>query len=217
MTVFSTEGSKAGSDVRCDYCDNCGYHNPWDQQANDIVAGLAEYNFRKDLRDYFKHQSKDKQYIDNHIENFFKIVKTMIDKDFVIMSETISDAWREQVGEIDNAATLLMLSIVNFMNGDISNHNAYLKEFFKYGKSNIKLCQSVISNLKEIINIKPQNIYKDQFKNRVADDQIQSMKIFSSNYSEIFNEIETDIGLNLLEMENRKYETALSKYDRMQN
>ena len=46
-------------------------------QANDIVAGLTEHKFRKDLRDYFSAQSGHENYISDNIEDFFLIVKNL--------------------------------------------------------------------------------------------------------------------------------------------
>ena len=215
MTVFSTKGAKAGKDVRCDFCDNCGYNNTWEEQATDIIAGQAEHAFRNNLRDYFKNQSKNSLYLENNFDAFLDIVKIMIKDDFLTMGETITDAWMEQIGEDENLASILFLSIVNHSKGDLNRYKAYLSRVFQNIQTNISFSKKIILSLVKIIKVKPKDIYNNHYKTADMKLQMEAIKIFSSKNSQNFSELETEIGLNIIDIQNARYSNIISKYERL--
>ncbi len=215
MTVFSTEGAKVGEGVRCDYCDNCGYHNSWDENANDLIAGYDEQQFRVNVREFYSKQSNNGEYIKSNMSHFFSIVDEMIKENYTMMVETISDAWLEQIGESENPATNLMLSIVHHLKKDKIQHSKYLKKVFEV-IDDTNLTQNIIIGLFKSAEIAPMDIYREQFRKVDSKRKMKLLRIFSSNKSDEFEIIETTIGLEIVGNQNRKFKSVLGKIEKME-
>jgi superfamily II DNA helicase RecQ len=216
MTVFSTVGAQVGKDVRCDYCDNCGYHNNWGTGALDITAGLAEQKFRDDIRAIYSKQSKDELFLKDNLDYFFGMVDKMIKEGRVKLVETISDSWLEQIGEKENAATNLMLAIVHGKDGELVKNGHYLNTVFNSIRSDIDLSQKIILNLQSHLSVDLKNIYYSHFHAVEIDKQLEALTIFSSDETDTFEEVETEIGLNLVETQLNKYDSMLTKFENME-
>ena len=216
MTVFSTVGAQVGSEVRCDYCDNCGFHNSWDEGAIDITAGLSEQKFREDIRALFSKQSKDESFLINNIDYFFNLTDKMVEENYVKMAETISDAWLEQIGEKENIATNLMLAIIHGKESDLTQNRHYMNTVFNTIKDDVDLSQKIIVNLNNRFLIDLSNIYRSHFYQASVNEQLKALKIFSSSDFEVFKDVETEIGLNLVETQLNKFDSVLSKYEKME-
>lgn len=181
MTVFSTVGAQVGSDVRCDYCDNCGYHNSWDAGALDITAGLTEQKLRDDIRDLFSKQSKNELFIKNNLDTVFQMVDKILDGDHLKLVETISDSWLEQIGEKENIVTNLMLAIVHGKDGELVKNGQYLNTVFNSIRNDIGLSQKLILNLQSRLYVDLKNIYYSHFHAVEIDRQLEALTIFSSD------------------------------------
>ena len=70
MAVFGTQAGAIGNDVKCNFCDNCGYNNNWNVGASDIVAGIKEQEFRNDLREFLLMESKNDDYLIQNLDLF---------------------------------------------------------------------------------------------------------------------------------------------------
>ena len=216
MTVFSTVGAQVGSDVRCDFCDNCGYHNSWVEGALDIKAGLSEQKFREDVRAIYSKQSQDELFFKNNLDYFFGMADRMIKEDHVKLVETISDAWLEQIGEKENIATNLMLAIVHGRDGDLVQNGHYLNTVFNTIKSDVDLSQKVILNLQDRLAVDIKNIYYSHFHQAEIEEQLKALTIFSSDDSDAFEKVETEIGMNLVETQLNKYDSMLINFENME-
>lgn len=216
MTVFSTVGAQVGKDVRCDYCDNCGYHNSWDTGALDITAGLSEQKIRDAVRAIYSKQSQDESFLKNNLDYFFGMVDKMIKEDRVKLVETISDSWLEQIGEKENIATNLMLAIVHGKDGELVKNGHYLNTVFNSIRSDIDLSQKIILNLQSRLTVDLKNIYYSHFHAVDIDRQLEALTIFSSDETDTFEEVETEIGLNLVETQLNKYDSMLTKFENME-
>ena len=49
-----------------------------------------------------------------------------------------------------------------------------------------------------------------------VNEQLKALKIFSSSDFEVFKDVETEIGLNLVETQLNKFDSVLSKYEKME-
>jgi superfamily II DNA helicase RecQ len=216
MQVFTTEGAETGSEVRCDYCDNCGYNNAWEEKANDIVAGASVQQYRKALEDFYQSQSKNNEYLKENINILFDFIDTMFKSDYTMMVEQVSDNWLTQPGESKNKAANLMLSAAHYKKEDFVQFDKHLSVFFEKEETDFILCQEVILKLMEKFSIDPQNMYNTHFKEEGFEQQVNALKIFSSKASNKFLTVESGIRLELIGIQNKKLNTVLSRYEKME-
>jgi superfamily II DNA helicase RecQ len=189
MAVFGTESGSLAKDVKCNYCDTCGYENKWDQHANDIVADISEQKFRKDLRSFLLDVSKNNDYLQNNLKFLFSIISTMQEKKYAKLAEITCQNWMENVGEDNNPANILILSLSYKLQGDINLFNTYLDKFFISTNDPI-IKTYVIKLLIEIINFNPNDIYNNHFKKKI---ELDIFKIFKG----LDDDLEYLIGLDL--------------------
>jgi superfamily II DNA helicase RecQ len=195
MQVF---GSKGGSDtVRCDFCDNCGYNNSWETQANDIDADMSEQIFISELREFYLNQKNNINYIENNLKVLFNLIDLMIEENYLSLAETISDSWLEELEESENPATNLILAVINLRYGDLSKFNSRFKIFLK-ATNNKVLIQKTLLNLKNITEIDLKDLLDEQLYNKNLKVMKDNLHIFDSNIDGSFLNIETEIGLGIM-------------------
>ena len=144
------------------------------------------------------------------------MVDKMIKEGRVKLIETISDSWLEQIGEKENAATNLMLAIVHGKDGELVKNGHYLNTVFNSIRSDIDLSQKIILNLQSHLSVDLKNIYYSHFHAVEIDKQLEALTIFSSDETDTFEEVETEIGLNLVETQLNKYDSMLTKFENME-
>jgi len=215
MAVFGTEGAQLNDSVRCNYCDNCGYMNPWDEKASDIVADSIQQDFISSLRKYYSETSKDPRYVESNNNRLFEMTKYMIDNDLLDVVETISNSWLEQIGEGNNAATNFLLATVHYIQEDFTRYNNRLKTFFEEVRDNTNVLQETIIFLTDTLNVDPVSIYNEHFKLSGKQGLQRALNIFSSDQSDKMKEIETEIGLNIVESQFNRYDKIIKNYERM--
>jgi len=215
MAVFGTEGAQLNKSVRCNYCDNCGYNNFWGAQASDIVADSFQQHFIAQIRSYFSSQSKDAKFIHGHLQDLFDLIEKMVENDFIDVVETISNSWLEQVGEAENASTNLVIASASFKNGNIGRFNNRLELFFTSIKKDPEISQRVLIFLKEKLGADLFAVYNEHFKEKGKRGLFEAINIFSSSSSKEFMEIETEIGLSIIEKQCARYENIMKQYERM--
>jgi len=101
------------------------------------------------------------------------------------------------------------------MQEDVEKFNAKLKIFFESISRDPGLSQKVLIFLKESIGVDLFTVYKEHFEKRGKKGFLESMNIFSSSRSEKFAEIETEIGLRMVENLCENMEEITEKYERM--
>ena len=215
MQVFGTES--ASDTIRCNYCDNCGYNNPWEIKADDVTADASEQIFALNLDKFYKNQSQNPDYLNNEIDALFKLVFTMIKQNFVSLAETKSEAWLEQIGESDNAATNLVLATINYHIENLAVFNNRFRQFLNYVSGDISLLQKVIIFLEESVGIEYDYIYKNYFDSNQLRKLSHSLTVFSSTYSNEFKEIEYNIYLKIIELQTDSISKMYDSYERLIN
>ena len=68
----------------------------------------------------------------------------------------------------------------------------------------------------EVISVDLKNIYYSHFHAVEIDKQLEALTIFSSDETDTFEEVETEIGLNLVETQLNKYDSMLTKFENME-
>lgn len=213
MMVFGTEG--ATSSVRCDFCDNCGYHNPWSQKANDIIAGHSEIEFIKNLRALFLKQSKNSNYLKDHFSELSGLLNHIVDNGYASTAHTISNAWLEQIGENDNPATVLCLAVSERVLGEEKRFEMRARQFFKIIASDIETIQKSLLMFERLLSVSLNDQYQMVFQDQLAIDKQFALLIFDSKYSEKFEEIELRLGLDVTSALLDQYAKTLKSYERI--
>ncbi len=198
LSVFASEAARMDDSVRCNYCDNCGFINSWDQKAEDITAGLEEKLFVKDLREIFNAVSKDKSFLVNNLDKLLDLGNQIILQNFINLGETISNAWLEQIGEAQNPATNFILALTQHLDGNFEGFNNRIRIFLDAYQEDIRIIQKVILWFNYNLNIALDELYYEQFSAIKFDDYLHNLKVFSSSYSEDFLTLENTISLDLI-------------------
>jgi len=213
MMVFGTEG--ATSTVRCDFCDNCGYHNPWEQKANDIVAGYSERNFIKNLRALYLKQSKDTNYLNVHFSEVASLLKQIVEKEYASTALTISNAWLEQIGESDNSATLFCLAVAENVLGEHKRFETRVGQYFKIIDTDIETMQKSLLLFERLISVPLDEQYRIVFQNQTEIEKVDQLQIFDSKYSNKFEGIEFKLGLDVVGSMLNNYKKTLKSFERI--
>ncbi len=213
MMVFGTEG--ATSTVKCDFCDNCGYHNHWSQKANDIVAGHSEREFIKALRALYLKQTKDSNFIDTNFDEMESLINQVIAKEYAATAQTISNAWLEQIGESDNPATVLCLAVSEFVLGESKRFEIGAKQYFKITAANIELVQKSFLLLERLLSISISDQYHSLFQLQTNMNKLKQLQIFDSKISEKFTDIELKLGMDVTSSILTDYGKTLKSFGRI--
>jgi len=215
MAVFGSEGAQLDQSVRCNYCDNCGFNNPWEAQASDIVAGIIQQGLVVSFRKFYLSQSRDKEYINSYTEELFDLIRRMFSDNFVEAVKIASDTWFEGIGEKENAGTNFVMACINYNQRDVGHFNNRLKIFFEVINRDPDLSQKVLIFLKETMNVNLFAVYKEHFERSDKKGLLESINIFLSSRSEQFTEIETEIGLCMVENLCQSSSEMIKQYERM--
>ena len=189
MAVFGTQSGAIGDDVKCGFCDNCGYQNDWTQGANDIIADIIEQDFRKELREFLLSESKNEHYLSQNLDDFFSLVNQMKENDFSKLAEITCKNWMENVEGATNKANILFLALSYLVKHNNDLNQRYLGEFFDLMSDN-SISRKIVLEIIKIFDIAPTSMYSNHFKNR---DKLSSFKIFKG----IDSKLENKIGLEL--------------------
>lgn len=209
MQIFGTKG--ASDTIKCNFCDNCGFKNSWKEQANEIDADIDEQIFIEKLRDFYLKQTKNSEYLKKAIKDFISLTDEMLENDYLSLAETISKSWLEQIGESENSSTNLMLSIINYRKNEAHGFNARFKIFLQSNINQFELIQTILEYMKNTFDIDMNSLYEENFRSNKIEEMKINLQIFNSDKSKIFSNIETEIGLNIADKQNKKLSKIYSK------
>ena len=213
MMVFGTGG--ATDTVRCDFCDNCGYHNPWSVQANDIIAGESEQNFIKDLRAIFLAQSKNSDFVKENFDQLVSVVKRIKENDYEVIASTISNSWFEQIGQNENLAALFIVAISEFLEGDSQKYQNHIQQYFEQIDSGVELNRKSLNILDSLLEINPNDIYSYVLKDQYLGRERVLLDIYNSDEIMRFSPSEFEAGVSVVNSMVEQYEQALRQYERL--
>ena len=214
MMVFGTGG--ATDTVRCNFCDNCGYHNPWSMQANDIIAGESEQNFIKDLRHIFLAQSKNSEFVKGNFDQLASVATRIKENGYEGIASTISNSWFEQIGQSENMAALFIVAISEYLEGDTSKYQNHIQQYFEQIDMEIKLNQNSLLLLATLCGIDPLNLYESIIKDQYLGREKMLIEIYDSKTNDRFEVSEMLAGIVLTNTILSKYDRALNRYERLE-
>jgi superfamily II DNA helicase RecQ len=213
MMFFGTGG--ATDTARCDFCDNCGYHNQWSAQANDIIAGESEQIFIKDLRAIFLSQSKNNQFVKENFDQLASVAKRIKENDYAVIASTISNSWFEQIGQSENIAALFVIAVSEYLEGDISKYQNHIQKYFEKIDTEIKLNQYSLKLLDTLCGIDPLDVYQTIYETQYSGREKLVLEIYDSKTNDKFESSELQAGLALTNSILNKYDKALNRYERL--
>lgn len=198
LTVFGTESADMSGEIKCDFCDNCGFVNDWHIQANNIIAGTEEQDFVKDLRSMFAKTSKNKLWLINNHELIFKVLQKLKDNDYYNVTETVANTWNEQIGESDNPFSNFVLSIIYYHNNNLDSYFVRLQVFIETYLDNKGFISKVIVLLNKLFNIEIYDLYLNHFYPKSVEDHINALDIFDSSKENLLSKVEQEIAVSLM-------------------
>ncbi|GEM_PF-3016002 len=212
MTTFASDVAKMDSSVRCNYCDNCGFLNPWDKKANDIVASLDEREYAKQLTDLFSEVSKNVSVLLKKQSIIVQMARQMIEHNYLTMVETKALAWLEQIGETKNPATNLFLAIIHNINGDDDAFRSRLEIALEVVQDDIGSSRTILDVLLQTVDIPVVKLYEEYFQKSDFGTYKNNLLLFNANGDDRYNEVEIAISLDLVDYQIKGLESRFRQF-----
>jgi len=199
LSIFATESASVTPDVRCNFCDNCGFNNSWETQADTIVATEDEKSFIKELKDVFSNTSSESDYLLKRLEDLLTLSEEMITSNYFALAKNISNAWLEQIGETENSATNFIIALVELNNSNLSSFYSRINIVFSKFKTEWKFIQETIKFLHINFKLDLKELYFECFYSENTDELKRVLEIYNSNDYQPFEEIESTLSLKILD------------------
>lgn len=202
LTVFGTEAANMSNETRCNFCDNCGYTNPWDTLANNIIAAEKEQIFVKDIRKLFSIVSKNKEAIISSQSLLKNTLLQMSNNNYYNTVETISNAWNEQIGEANNPLSNFFLAITSYNEKNYDAYFSRIKIFIDAYRQEHAFLAIILLQINKLLGVDLNDIYLNYFYPNSEKEYYDALEIFNSEFDIAFAQVEEEIFSSLL---NKKF------------